>query len=200
MSIEDDIELVRRVLDRESAAQDEFADRSLSILKGVARGRFRLPPDQVQDLSQDFYESLVDREFRKLCQWSQESPLDAWLRKSATNKCIDHIRSETRQQAQQESRSDGNDPLSAIPTGNPGPFESVNVSGKLDCVRRAMERLSERDQLIIHRKIEGYSYKKIANELQMTVNNVGVARTRALERLQREMWRLCPDYMDRNEV
>ena len=68
--MEEDIDLVRRVVDLEPAAQDEFVLRAWDIIRRVAIGRYRLLPDQVEDLSHDFFVHLRDREFRRLLQWS----------------------------------------------------------------------------------------------------------------------------------
>lgn len=198
--MEEDIDLIRRVLDHEPEAQEELAQRATDIFRRVAIGKYRLPADQVQDLSQEFFIRLVDREFHRLLQWRQESPLDAWLRRIADNLCKDFLRSRGRERRREAPRDDETDILSEILSDNPGPFSILSNYERIECVRRAINGLSPRDRRIIELWSEDLPYKEIAELLDINANNAGVAINRAKSRLERELLRLYPEFMDGKEV
>jgi len=159
---------------------------------------YQMPSHDIDDLAMDYFERLVQDEYRRLRQWRQEGPLDAWLGRIAKNLCIDYFRRESGRSNYEELSEQTSD-IDPTYTNDQDPYtmnpaDAIVAMDKRTCVRKASRRLHDRDQALLRRWSESYSYREIAHELEMTVNNVGVAISRAVQRLRSEMRGLCPEY------
>ena len=105
----------------------------------------------------------------------------ALLRRLATTRSLDRLR---RRLAQKARVSEGID-WEGVPSGGDAPDAPAQRAELSDCLRRALGRLPpEQAQVFCLRHTEEMSYEEIADQVQVSVNSVGVILYRARERLR----------------
>lgn len=93
----------------------------------------------------------------------------------------------------------GKDPSGEDPKGSEPPgsalegMEVLIIRERRHAIREALQNLSPRDRELIERKhSEEQSYKEIAKAMHLTVNNIGVALSRAEKRLRQILRKRYP--------
>jgi RNA polymerase sigma factor (sigma-70 family) len=107
----------------------------------------------------------------------------AWLHRVAVNLAYDHLR-----RVAVRSRQDRKDREQAAAVGEgayPSNEEIALGNWERDNVRRALNKLSERDRTALMLREQGYSYAEIADRLGIGASNVGSLLLRAGERLKK---------------
>jgi RNA polymerase sigma-70 factor (ECF subfamily) len=129
-------------------------------------------------------EDLLSRTFIKLVEaapkleWKNVS-IAAWLFRTASNGLIDHWRSSAFQKEEELDLEAWN------PPGDDDPAWNAELSLESDKLRKALQRLSPRDQEILNMKFFGeYDTAEIAATLEISPNHVAVLTYRALGRLR----------------
>jgi RNA polymerase sigma factor (sigma-70 family) len=168
--------LVRRAAEGDQEAWDTLVVRYSGLLWAVVR-RFRLDDEQAADVLQTTWLRLVEN----IGSIRDPARLPGWLATTARRRCLDAVTASARQQP----IADGFDP----PTPDSGPEASVLQSERNSMVRRALDRLPERDRALLTMLVADppRSYEEISARLRMPVGSIGPTRARALRRLRGEL-------------
>lgn len=146
---------------------------------GLRRYLIRLTgdPGVAEDASQEAFTRLVDR-----LPDEPENPR-AWLYTVATNAARDRLRKRTRRGRILRQKAD------RVPRPGPGPdpAEELDRRETRRRVRRALDRLSERDRTVLLMREEGFRHREIADAVGTTTKSVGTMIARALEKLAGEL-------------
>lgn len=132
--------------------------------------------EQARDIVQDAYIKLI----KTLQQGTVVENEKSWLYRVCHNSALDYYRKVKRHQ---EKRGDI---LQAMPGNSLSdtPEKILNKKEDKVLVLESIESLNEREQTIINLKVrDNLSYKEIATELDLTVNNVGFILHRAMKKL-----------------
>ena len=132
--------------------------------------------EQARDVVQDTFIKLI-----KALQEKKEIQNEkSWLYRVCHNSALDYLRKIKRRQEKNEEVM-----LSTSESEiNEAPDKQLNRKEDKEFVNESLNRLSEREQQILNLKIkDGLSYKEIAAELDLTVNNVGFILHRTMKKL-----------------
>lgn len=130
-------------------------------------GNRSLSADIAQEVFTDLYQQIKkQKEIRSL---------KSWLYKVTNNKCIDHLKSESRLFVKNESK-EFNTQVEDEPEQD---FSQI--------VREAINRLKENDKLLVILYSEGLSYKEISEISGINFTSVGKTLARALKKLEKEL-------------
>ena len=130
--------------------------------------------DQADDVAQEAFFRLLDRGAE-----GTEASLRSWLFMVATNLVRDRARTrETRRRI-----------LSGFPPPEnvPGPDRDAARSEDIARVREALNVLSDRDKKMLLLRQEGFSYREIADIVEVSPRSVGTILARALRRFAAEI-------------
>lgn len=131
--------------------------------------RLTADTDLAEDVAQETFVRLLDREPR-----DPGDGLRPWLFRVATNL----IRDRARQEANRGRILAGAPP----PDPSLDPEDLVEKGELIQEVRGALDQLSPRDREILILRQEGFSYKEIAQVLDVAPSSVGTLLARALKR------------------
>lgn len=181
-----DRNLLKRCLNKEPGAWNDFVDRYLSLIYHVVNytaylRSVRLGPEDVEDIAAEILLQLVADNFRILRQFRGESSLATYLTVVARRLCVQEL---VRRKRRQEALARGD---VVIP---PAEVEDDPAAQK------GLERLEEVEYLLKHLKgrereivrlyyLEGRTYEEISIETDVPVNTIGVVLSRAREKLRR---------------
>jgi RNA polymerase sigma-70 factor (ECF subfamily) len=127
--------------------------------------------DQAQDLAQEAFVRALDR--------APDNPR-AWLFTVAANLARDEARTAVRRKKHLALlKSDA----AAAGSGARGPGSEVDAAEDVSAVRRALERLTERDREVLLLWDAGLDYKEIAAQTGLAVGAIGTTLARARKRL-----------------
>ena len=153
---------------------------------------------QADDASQQVWFHLLENGWDRLLQWDGlygETPrysLHAFLKRVTINKLRDLERKAKRQ------LPPGGDPFDIGGDGDTvggNPFDMAERERIRRAFERCFGRLQPRDQTNLVMWYEGHPDKEIAEQLQMTANNVAQRRHQALPRLRMCLEENLPEYM-----
>ena len=132
--------------------------------------------EQARDIVQDAFIKLISE-----MQQNKEIKNDkSWLYRVCHNSALDFIRKNKRRSEKRE------DIIQSMPgkSQNESPDKVLNKKEDKALVLESIKDLNEREQTIINLKVrDNLSYKEIAAELDLTVNNVGFILHRAMKKL-----------------
>ena len=124
-------------------------------------------PDWADDLAQEAFVRLYDRRVE-----GTDEGLRAWLFRTATHLVRDgHRASENRRRLLQIH------PVS--PGGSEPPDEAVHRREQVALVREALDQLTEREREILLMRHGGFSYREIAETVDVEASSVGTLLARA---------------------
>ena len=130
-------------------------------------------PDLAADVAQEAFVKLA------LQPPADDRALRAWLYRAATTIAIEDRRSRSRR-ARLHDRHPGELPHGSAP---PSPAESAERAELRAKLNAALGTLSARDRAAVLMRVEGFSYREIADAVDTTVNAVGMVLTRALAKV-----------------
>jgi len=124
--------------------------------------------DAAADIVQDAFLRLMEHDLPR-------DEVRPWIFVVATNLARDRVRKkERRRRLLVAERS---------PTGTSAtPLEEVERAERISAVRRALERLAERDRQMLLMREEGFRYAEIAEAIGVRPTSVGALMARALKR------------------
>jgi len=180
-----DIKMAKDILNKNNDAFEEFTERfSKNIFYECVRctGDTDEACDLVNEILLKCYTGMETYDFRK-------SMLSTWVMRIARNYLRDYNRSKRNMPVMVNCKDEFLDmyankyacsdmcwDFDHKPTGK--------SNSKIACLKRALLYISKRDQLILHYRSEGISYKEISELLGMTVNNAMTAFSRAMKKLK----------------
>lgn len=132
---------------------------------------------EAEDLAQETYVRYLERD-------EEVGDPRAWLFAVATNLVRDRARVERRRQELDARRSE---PQPSAPAD-----ERAEARWRLAEVWSAIDRLPDRDRALLLLRVEGFSYREIAEVLDVARGSVGPLTGRALRRLKEKLDRQDP--------
>ena len=181
-----DRDLLRRCLNKEPGAWNDFVDRYLSLIYHVINytaylRSVRLGPEDVEDIAAEILLQLVEDNFKILRQFRGESSLATYLTVVSRRLCVrELVRRKKRQEAL--ARGDVVVPPDEI-EGDPAAQKGLE---RLEEVEYLLKHLKGREREIVRLYyLEGRTYEEISIETDVPVNTIGVVLTRAREKLRR---------------
>ncbi len=178
------------------ADQAEFADLAMPFMSGLYAAALRMTrnPSDAEDLVQETYL----RAYRGFGGFQEGTNLKAWLYRILTNTFINIYRAKKRR-PQQETLDDVEDfylyrrigGLEAV-DANRGPEAEVLDSIPDTTITQAIEELPEQFRMaVLLADVEGFSYKEIAEIMDVPIGTVMSRLHRGRKQLQRRLWDLA---------
>ncbi len=189
-AIEEDRQLVDSILAGDPQAWEKIVQRFSGMVWRILRGRFNLSEDDAADPFQEIFLAIQKDDFRRIRQWRGKAPLDAYMAVVMSRLAQDVLRAARRaqgltQDVATEREGEGGTSAPDPPDPGPDPLAVRELAERRHAVNTCRERLAPRDQELIKLRYDlELQYRAIGKRLQMTVNNVGVALSRAEERLR----------------
>ena len=175
-----DRELIDAVVRGEPGAADRFVDQFSAFVWAILARDLGVRRDRAEDLYQELFERLLEKDYRRLIMWRGEGSFVSYLGPIVRRLAYDRLRGRKEVQEGEEGLE--------IADPDWGPEDLAAVQEEQVILMEAMSALKPRDRaLIARRHLEELSYKEIAREMGLTVNHVGVALGRAEKRLVRKL-------------
>ncbi len=184
-----DRNLLRRCLNHESGAWNDFIDRYLGLVYHVIqhtahlRSHF-LQPEETEDIAADIMTEIAQSDYAILRQFRGNSSLAAFLTVIARRICVtDLARRHPIRDTQVHSNHTGEADKEETPkrSSQSGGLEALEEVGKL------LKKLPARERKVVQLYfIEGRSYEEISTELNIPINNIGVILARARKKLRED--------------
>jgi len=175
MELDEEMRLVSRMLSGEAHALDQFVRTYRRFITSILSRQPNLYSQDVEEVYQRFLLHIWEDGYRRLRPWSGTRSLRSYLGAIARNLARDYWR--------ERHRITENAPgceMAVMPV-----VEAPGECSRTGVLKAALEKLSDRDRDLIHRRYYcEESYREIAEALGITVNHVGVALFRAESRLK----------------
>lgn len=181
--VNDEAQLIRRVVERQSAAEDEFIQRYRGVVLGLARGRLSLFGEAGEELWQETMAKLWQEDCRALRAWRGQGRFSTYLTVIVT-----HLALKRRQQVNRRLE-DGMEDLPEEPMlDEPSVDERLAQRQEHVGVQRAIKTLSARDRLLLAlRFADERTPQEISGLLGQAPGTVRKALHDALGRLRRRL-------------
>lgn len=183
-----DGQLIENVITRVQGASDLFVERFYKFIFSILARDLKLPREQAEDLHQDIFLRLFENDFQRLCNWSGDGNFVNYLGTLVRNLANDWFRKKKmRGEVPLDPDSDEDDTPPAVQPAStdPSPEEEAATAERRRRLHQAIEKLSERDRELIHRRhLKEQSYREIAGGMDYKISSVGVILARAERRLK----------------
>jgi RNA polymerase sigma-70 factor (ECF subfamily) len=182
-----DVQLVRRCLEGRRTAWDDFArEYQEVVVRAVRHALIRLcrraPVQDVENVVQEIFSSLLEDSGRRLRLYSGRCSLTGWLRAVAVRRTVNYVRDERRRQGRPFDER-----LLFIPESGRSEAEET-MSERIRRLDASLDLLSVRDRLVLRLYyLDGVPLKSIAALLGVSRNTIWPMVTRARQRLHRKM-------------
>ncbi len=177
-----DQELVRAYLNGDRAAFDQLVLRYLKPVYSVAL-HYAKNQEDAEDLAQDAFVKVL----RHLKKFDAQKNFKPWILQIARNTALDWLKKKKPMLLGDLETEDGESLLASIPDRAPLPDAIAQENETAGEIKRAMERLSPSDRLVLQfRYIHGLSFREIAGELHEAIDTVKSRARRALQKLRKE--------------
>ena len=175
MELDEEMRLVSRMVSGDVRALDQFVQTYRRFITSILNRQPNLCSQDVDEVYQRFLLHIWEDGYRRLRPWRGTRSLRSYLGAIARNLARDYRR--------ERHRSIAN--VTGCDLGTIRTIDAHGERGRAGAVKAALDRLSDRDRNLIHRRYYlEESYREIAEALGMTVNHVGVALFRAESRLK----------------
>lgn len=132
-----------------------------------------------QDVAEDIMQEVLISVHKSLASYSPERPFKPWLMAIVSFRRTDYLRKHYAQRQDKTTTTDENYEYEAKNVTNP------THEGELKDIEAALQELSEDHQKIFKMiKIEGYTAKEVAIEMNMNESAVKVSAHRTMKKLQ----------------
>jgi RNA polymerase sigma-70 factor (ECF subfamily) len=182
--------------DREAAPgrADEFETEALSYLDALYRTGLRMTRSEAD--AEDLVQETFIRAFRHRDQFTPGTNLRAWLFRILTNTFINSYRKKSAQPDTTELDAIEEATLyrrmSGAASSTSSEPERLVVDNMLDSeVKQALDELPERFRSVVVLDVEGFSYREIAEMLEIPIGTVMSRLHRARRSLQKRLYDLA---------
>lgn len=182
-----DRDLLRRCLQRQPGAWNDFVDRFLGLIYHVVHHTAHLRstplrPEDVEDLAAEVLLQIVANDYAVLRQFRGNSSLATYLTVISRRICVHEL---ARRAAAREVQ---------ITTPGPNMHEVEEELPKaqglesLEEVEKLLGKLSGKEREVVRLYyLEGRNYEEISTELKVPVNTIGPVLSRARKKLRKDM-------------
>jgi RNA polymerase sigma-70 factor (ECF subfamily) len=185
-----DRDLVLRAKEGDVRAFEELVHRYDRRVLSMAAMYTQNPED-----ARDVYQEVFLRAFRGLPRFDQRSRFSTWLYRIATNACLSHVSRRKKREhepldeaVEVDSRGTSGGPARGAPQGGATLGEELHSRALLRGLRRAMERLSPQQRLVVTlRHYEGFKMREIAELLGCSEGTVKKQLFTALRKMRSQM-------------
>jgi RNA polymerase sigma-70 factor, ECF subfamily len=184
-----DRNLLRRCLNHESGAWNDFVDRYLGLVYHVIqhtshlRSQF-LQPEETEDIAADIMSELANNDYAVLRQFRGNSSLASFLTVIARRSCVNDLaRRHPARDTQVHTGNNSDD----TPDRQPAPRQRSQGGGleALEEVGKLLKKLPARERKAVQLYfIEGRTYEEISTALNIPINHIGAILTRARKKLR----------------
>ncbi len=182
-----DRDLLRRCLQRQPGAWNDFVDRFLGLIYHVVHHTAHLRstplrPEDVEDLAAEVLLQIVANEYAVLRQFRGSCSLATYLTVISRRICVHEL---ARRAAAREVQ-----PASPGPNMNEIEEELPKAQGleSLEEVEKLLGKLSGKEREVVRLYyLEGRNYEEISTELKVPVNTIGPVLSRARKKLRKDM-------------
>lgn len=181
-----DRELLKRCLQHEPGAWNDFVDRFLGLIYHVIQHTadarsYPLTPEDTEDLAAQVLLEIVEKDYAVLRQFRGQSSLASYLTVIARRTCVNEMA--RRMQAQAVQTKGERQPLEEQPARS-NPESGLET---MEEVTKLLSKLPGKERAVVKLYfLEGRSYEEISTELDIPVNSIGPILTRARKKLRGE--------------
>ena len=171
-----DRELIRRCLNHQDGAWNEFVDRYLGLIYHViihaAHLRsYPIQPHETEDIAANVLLQVIEKDYAVLKQFHFNSSLSSYLTVIARRICVQDL-----------AKRAGIKEVSAAVEPVAKPNHDVDLREQ---VGKLLKRLPEKDRQVVRMyHLEGFSYEEISEELDIPINSIGSILTRARKKMK----------------
>lgn len=177
-----DRELLKRCLNHEHGAWNDFVDRFLGLVYHVIQHTahlrsFPLRPEDTEDLAAEVLLQIIANDYAALRQFRGKSSLATYLTVIARRTCVQEL---ARRSAAREVSPRG-DGKREEPAEEPRAAAGLE---RLEEVARLLKKLPSKERRVVRLfYLEGRSYEEISTTLNIPVNSIGPILSRARKML-----------------
>lgn len=190
-SVEEELQLIRRLVSRDAAAWCQFVDKYQRLVYTrvlhVAR-EYRRVVDipQTEDLCAEVYAQLVARDFAILRRFEGRSRLSTWLCVIVRRICTRRMMGEKRNPV--KMAVNGADGLESVRATASDPLRELIRTETRERLHNGLRQLNEKQQAMVRLfYIDGCSYREISEQLGVPINSIGPTLQRVQQRLRELM-------------
>jgi len=162
-----------------------------ALVERHSRALFRLAyrmTGNEQDAEDIVQESFL-KAYRQLAQFDERACFGTWLYRIATNSALDLVRARKRRVAQAAGADEeAEDPVLALPSGEPGPEREASSAEVRDRLADAMKDLSATERAaFVLRHFEGMRIEEVSRVLDCNPGAAKHSVFRAVQKLRRAL-------------
>ncbi len=186
-------ELVRRCISGDHTAWETFVDKYSRLVFHVIHKTLRarnLPytAEDVEDIFESVFESLVEREFRLLKRFGEPFNLPAWLGIITRRHTNRYMTAHSKRSVSIEGAEDEISIRENLPDPAAGPEQIIQKREMEEILVTLIRELPERDRIIIRLfYYEDMPHSEISKMVGVSVNTVGKALFRTREKLRENL-------------
>lgn len=182
-----DRELLKRCLNHEPGAWNDFVDRFLGLIYHVVHHSAHLRstplrPEDIEDLAAEVLLQIVDKDYAVLRQFRGTSSLATYLTVIARRICVHEL---ARRAAAREVQV----PPDGIKTkdGSSAVLPKIQGLESLEEVEKLLNKLPSKEREVVRlHYLEGRTYEEISIEMNIPVNSIGPVLSRARKKLRKD--------------
>ncbi|ANM31082.1 hypothetical protein ABI59_18125 [Acidobacteria bacterium Mor1] len=184
-----DAQRIEAVLAGDRAAAEALIEDVERRVLAIARGQFRLSPEESEDVLLSLCEKLWRDDAAALRQWQGRGPFAAYVSVIASRACLMYLREKKRRTPEVAGLE-----LDQI-AGEQAATSDVERNEERELLARGLERLSERDRHLIRlRFLEERDYEDLTRELGISYGAARKGVHSAVTRLRRALADLEPSW------
>jgi RNA polymerase sigma-70 factor (ECF subfamily) len=182
-----DRELLKRCLNHEPGAWNDFVDRYLGLVYHVIHHTAHLRsvplrPEDIEDLASEILLGIVAKDYQVLREFRGKSSLATYLTVVARRICVQEMARRSAAREVQPRNADHLQQVESEPEEAPQPGVGLET---LEEVAKLLRKLPARERQVVRlHYLEGRSYEEIATELSMPINSIGPILSRARKKLR----------------
>lgn len=155
-----------------------------AIYRTLRRKGLLLPEDQVAELHDALFLSLLEQDCRRLRLFSGRSKLSTWIKVCTVNLTLDHLRRQRPALSLEDATEKGDAMLRQVLTETQNPESMLQRREAVEQVQQVLAELPAEDRLLLLRCYgDEASGEELATELHTTVGAIYARRHRLKKRL-----------------
>lgn len=180
-----DRDLLRRCLNHQPGAWNDFVDQYLSLIYHVIHHTAHLrsatlQPEDIEDLAADILLQLVSGDYAVLRQFRGEASLASYLTVVARRICVHKLAQKV---SVPEVHTSSHQELDQVPEKR---SKQKHHSDPVDDIEGLLKKLHGKEREVIRlRFLEGRSYEEVSAALHIPVNSIGPILARAQQKMRK---------------